>query len=445
MATVPSSDGVAQPRPRGAAVFLRAACLLSCTAFIVHAAIWAPRLTNGFAMYYTYARLALEGNTLAGAYGEEYFNAKVREFGFDLRDEPNNIPTAALPYLPVAWLPPSAAKIAWTALSLLLFAWSLKILFALSRLRAGDTLGLLLLTLLFLWHPAWEALALGQVYVLLLVVFILFIRHLSGKKGALSGVFLALAALFKGYGGVPAVLLGMRRKWNVIGVSAALAAGMVLVTMPVLGVESWRAFYDNVLRSLGSRPEDAHVTYQTLNGFVRHLLTYDAVWLRHPLADAAPWVVTMISYGVNSALILGTVIAFRNAGEREDLLAYGAAIAAGVMTAPLAEEYHYVLFLPLLFGLVAQCAGWRERGGTPGLPEALGVLAALAMAAPSATHALQDSAFPLVLLAYGKLAAGLAMLAAGVLALMRDRREVHPGIHPDRQKKSPLPKAQGAH
>ncbi|HTY58868.1 MAG TPA: hypothetical protein VMF59_08615, partial [Bacteroidota bacterium] len=86
-----------------------AACSIAFLGFAHHAIFWAPRLTYGFAMYYTYARLALAGETLDRAYDDAYFQGKLREFGFDLRDEPNNPPTASLALMPLAWLPPVTA------------------------------------------------------------------------------------------------------------------------------------------------------------------------------------------------------------------------------------------------------------------------------------------------------------------------------------------------
>ena len=413
-----ASGGEPRTRRGGLVALLRIACIISCIAFLVHAVTWAPRLTYGFAMYYTYARLVLTGETLAGVYGEEYFNAKVHEYGFDLRDEPNNLPTAALAYIPVAWPGPAAGKVLWTIASVAFFAWALMLLFRLSGIPPGGVPGLVLLTLVLLWHPGWQAVALGQVYILLLLVFLLFIRWLP-RSDALSGLFLGSAAIMKGYGAVPAVLLAVKGRWIVIGVSAVAALGVALATLPWLGAESWKAFFGFVLTSLGSRSQDANVAYQTVNGFVRHLFTYDTAWLPHPLVVAPPWIIAVISIGANLLLILAAVLAFRKAGEGEQLLAYGGAIAAGVMTAPLAEEYHYVLLLPLLFGLAGKCAAWRMRGGRPGLPEALGAAGALVAAAPSATHALQDASYPLVLLAYGKLGAGLALLGAAAFSIRR--------------------------
>ena len=406
----------------------RAACVCSFLAFAYHAVVWTPRLTYGFAMYYTYARLVLEGETLRGAYDEEHFNAKVREFGFHVRDEPNNLPTAALAYIPVAWAGPTAAKVLWTGVSLALYGWSLALLFSLSRIPAGNLPGLMLLTLAFLWHPAWQTIALGQVYMLVLLLFLLFIRQLSRTRDRAAGMFLALVAIVKGYGAVPGILLAVKGKWKIIGISAGTAVVVVLATLPMLGADSWGEFYGSVLTPLGSRPQDANATYQTLNGFLRHLFTFDPLWLAHPLVAAAPWVATTVSYAVSLVLVIAALLVFGNAGEGEHLLAYGGAIAAGVFTAPLAEEYHYVLLLPLLFGLAARCLAWRVEGGKAGLPEWLGAAAALGAAAPTLAHTFQDAAYPLVLLAYIKLAAGLSMLGAAALAIRRGRHVPPPAI-----------------
>jgi len=403
--------------PGGTRLIPRAACLVACVAFSLHFFLWAPRLTYGFAMYYTFARLALQGESLDRAYDDAYFQAKLREFGFDLRDEPNNIPTAGLAFMPVAWLPPTAARIAWSCISLASLAYALVLLFGISGIRAAGNTGMWLLTLVFLWKPAYDTVAFGQVYFLLLLLFALSMKGLMRDRVAGTSVPLSLAFLVKGYGIVPALLLALRRRWKEFGLAVAVTAGIIVATLPLFGIQAWSGFLSTVLPSLGNSPSSAHVAYQTINGFLRHFFTFDPVWAPHPLIVLPGAAVTVLSYGISTAAVILVLFRSRLGRGPDTFLSFGTALAAGVVTAPMAEEYHFVLFIPLIFALAAgfetpgRAGEWKTYGTL------MAALAVLLMAAPLHYKGLQDSPFPVGLLAYPKLYSGLALLiySCGVL------------------------------
>jgi len=388
----------------------RLACLMAGLAFTIHAYLWVPRLTYGFAMYYTYARLALEGDSLDRVYDDVYFNAKVHEFGFDLNDEPNNAPTAALAYLPVAWMQPVWARIVWSLVSISALVYALKILFEISGIRPAGNTGLWLLTLMLVWKPSYDNVAFGQVYFVLLLLFALAMRGFMRWHVAGTALPLALTVLLKGYGGVPLILMALRRRWKESFLVLSLILIVIIATLPLLGMHSWTAFVVNVLPSLGAMPSHGHVAYQTINGLLRHLFTFDAHWLPHPAVVLPGAAVAIVSYAASIALILFVLMRSRLETPPERLLSLSAALAAGVVTAPLAEEYHFVLFIPLIFALAAR---FHEQGPSGLWKESGSVVAAIAvllLASPLSYKALQYSTFPLVLLAYPKLYAGLAIL-----------------------------------
>jgi hypothetical protein len=361
-------------------------------------------------MYYAYARLTLEGEKLDRIYDETYFNAKIREFGFDLQDRANNAPSAGLAYLPVAWLSPPGAKIAWCLLSLAALGYALKVLFDVCAIRPAGPAGLWLLTLVFAWRPLYDTLAYGQVYIVMLLLFALSMKGVLRENTAGTAAPLALAIVLKGYGGVPVLLLALRRRWKEIALAVLIAGSVILATLPLLGPASWWTFAGVVLPSIGSNPSDGHVAYQTVNGFIRHLCMYDPLWLPHPVFPMLPFVVALLSYG-GSVGVAGFVLyrsPWRSPAER--VRSYAAAIGAGVVTAPLAEEYHFVLFIPLVFVLASD---FTTEGGArewKGAAARFAALAVLVMAAPLNYKSLQFASFPAVLLAYPKLYAGLVLL-----------------------------------
>jgi len=361
-------------------------------------------------MYYTYARLAGHGFSPDSVYNGAFFNAKLREFGFDLRDEPNNAPTAGLVYIPVAWLDPVPAKIAWSVLSLAAFAFALKLLFDLSGVRPAGIAGLLMLTLVFLWRPAYDNVAFGQVYFVLLLLFALSMKGAGTGGKALTAIPLASAILVKGYGVIPAILLPLERRWKESFLVVAIVVLIVIATLPLVGTASWGVLLSKVLPSLGSLPSDGNVAYQTINGFLRHFFTFDPQWLPHPLIVLPDPSVRALGYGIGLCLVCLVLLRARFESSQDRFLSFSAALAAGVVTAPIAEEYHFVLFLPLVFALCSRVSApgfpWRENVTVT----VILALALLLMAAPLHYKVLQDSPFPVSLLSYPRLYAGLAML-----------------------------------
>ena len=88
-----------------------------------------PKLTYGFAAYYTSSRMMVECADYSKSYIFEYFNSKIKEFGFgDVQDMPNNLPTTSFVILPLAWMSTEHAKIVWGMFSVLLFILSVLVL-----------------------------------------------------------------------------------------------------------------------------------------------------------------------------------------------------------------------------------------------------------------------------------------------------------------------------
>ncbi|MBI3195487.1 MAG: DUF2029 domain-containing protein [Ignavibacteriae bacterium] len=148
-------------------VFVLTACM-----FLAYSVKWMTRPTHGFAAYYTSSRMLLEGEDFRLLYNYQTFNNKIHSYGMkEVLDAPNNLPTNALAFLSVAWLPPREAKIAWTIISLILFVLSMFILFRVYDISLREDVGVTLLSVIFLWRPIYDAIAQGQLYFLLLFLF----------------------------------------------------------------------------------------------------------------------------------------------------------------------------------------------------------------------------------------------------------------------------------
>lgn len=404
-----------------------------CSAALVYGSYvfrWIDTPTHGFAMYYTFARMLLEGEDFSQVYEYDHFNSKVHSYGMpDVLDMPNNPPTNALAMVPVAWLEPATAKIAWTLLSLALFLWSIALLFKLFELRLTSTAGLVVIVLVFLWRPAYDAIALGQLYMLLLFLFTLSVFGVSRSRPTLAGLPVAFCMLVKGYGLSALMWMGMKRQWPTgLLVLGGILFG-ILVTLPTIGVSTWQTFYDDVLSTLGVLPTDGHVAFQTINGLLLHVFRYDPTYLPHPLVVLPTILVRLISYALNLTVLFIIVRRGQLDHPEERTLSYAAALAAGVVTAPLAEEYHFVLFLPLIIGMTAAIARQHAATGYFRKTDWVVLASVVVMALPWKYKTLNDATFPLFLLAYPKLYAGLSILACYVWRSNAQRSVEPPLLH----------------
>ena len=388
--------------------FLRFACASSAGILMLYAVEWMPRVTHGFAMYYTYSRTVLQGDPLAPLYDVDVFNMKMRSYGItNVVDMPNNPPTTALATLPVAWLSPENAKRVWTILLLLAFGASMALLFRTFGLSLRTNFGLGLFALTLVWRPLYENIAFGQMYVILLFGFSVSIWGLKRDVSFLTATPVSTTLLLKGYGPLILLWFAATKRWRELISAAAIVLVVVAITIPLLGASSWKVYFSEVVSSLGLLPVHAHVAYQTVNGLLFHLFTYDSRWLPFPILDLPTNAVRIISYTLNAAIVLATLARARMASAP---LTFAAMVAASVVTAPLAEEHHYVVFLPLVIGLSEMLHRRYSITRRFGATETLFIISVLIIAIPLPFESLQFAAAPLVLLGYPKLYAGLALL-----------------------------------
>ena len=160
---------------------------------------------------------------------------------------------------------------------------------------------------------------------------------------------------------------------------------------------------------MGQLPQMGHVAYQTINSLLLHLFVFDQKWLPHPFLILPNNFVFILSICI-SLLFIFYVLFEKNVDKELLPLSFSAAIAAGVVTAPVAEEYHYLLFLPLVIGMSRILFEQFKEKRKFSVTEFFFTLAVLIMIIPLNYKALQFSSAPLYLLAYPKLYAGIILL-----------------------------------
>jgi hypothetical protein len=332
--------------------------------FTVSAAV---RPSNGFAAYYTASRLVKEGVDVSRFYDDAWFRAEIAEYGPDVNDIYNlNPPTTALLLLPLAGLDYTAARIAWTFFNLMCLTGAVGWLMQQTGFRGLWIPGFIAFALLY--QPVYANFSQGQAYVLMLVLLAMAWHGYRHRRAWVLGIALGLMLVLKTAGVLLWLLLLVQGRWRALAWGAASALIVGLVTLPGLGLNAWRTYF-HLLPGLSARPELAVTAYQTLPGFVRHLLVFDERWNPAPLFHApalANWLV-----GLGFVVMAGLSTYRAHITDRADLI-FAAFASANVILSPVSLDYHYAL---LLVPIVILMAWVREQAvAWPGIVLAAAML-----------------------------------------------------------------------
>lgn len=300
-------------------------------------------VTHGFPVYYVSARLIVEGRWGPHVYDDAWFNDEVMALTDGRVGEifGANPPNASLLLLPLAGLDMAGARVAWLWLNLALLPAALGLIIA----ALGRTTSLVfsagVLALAMVYAPLRENFRLGQAYVFLLLLLALAFWSLSRQRWALSGLALGTAAATK-LSGLPLwLMLAVRGHWREIGFGALIGLGFVLTSIAVAGWWVWARYLSILPTFLAGTDYLSVLAFQTTPSFFQHLFVMDAHWNPHPVWHQ-PWLAIVLSVGVSGTALALTLWRGRRA---EADLAFAAAATLGVVSLPLAEEYHYTLLL----------------------------------------------------------------------------------------------------
>ena len=399
-------------------LILRICLVAALVIFSLYSILKIPKLTYGFAAYYTSARMVLEGEQLAKQYDFDYFNSKIKEYGFNnIQDMPNNLPSNAFVMLPIAWMEPGAAKIVWGILSILFFGASVLLLLRSFDIKPSSVQGLIFMIFPLLFYPIYHNIALGQIYIALLFLFSLSVYFIKQNRYGASSIFPALTVVFKGYGFLLPVWFLVRKKSKAFFICAGAVVLMILISVPVLGFESWRVFAGVIKPYLLQNDASSMTVYQTVSGFLKHMFVLDAKWNPFPITDLPHDTVFIFSALINLCIIYFFFKCAYKANDDTDsvLISYALILGVSVITAPLAEDYHYVLFLPLILGLGKNLFDVSINKLT--IPKIIFISAIVLLALPLDLRFFYLEKPPFVLLAYFRLYAGIALLILGALQL----------------------------
>ena len=365
--------------------------MFSVLLFLGYSVSKSQKVTHGFTSYYTFSRILLEGGEISKAYDSTYFYQKIKDYGIEnVYDSPNNLPSSAFLMLPAALLSPGPAKILWTVLSVIFIFISVFMLLKSFDIPVNSITGLMTVSMTFLFYPLYYNVSLGQAYIFILLLLSLSIYGFKKNNLWLAAIPLSLVIILKGYGIIPLIFLAAFKKWRELFTALAISALLVLLTLPVLHIESWQVYYDKVFISLGRDSYASYTAYQTLNSLLRHIFN----------AGIVNYI--FFAFGL---VIIALVILKKN--NNDFIIYYAIAIALNMILAPLAEEYHYVLFLPLIFVLAKLLYGNYKDLKTVTV---FFIISVILLAVPIEYRSFNSSPFPVFLLGYPKLYAGIILI-----------------------------------
>jgi hypothetical protein len=235
-----------------------------------------------------------------------YTISSAADFGRDNTLLPFVYPPPTIPlFAALAAMPAAAAKAVWLAVCV-----------------GASVAGLRLLGVRWLWVPvllAWPPFVQG-IYVgnVVIPTFLFFVA------APLAGWLLALGPAFKIQLGVPGLWLVRERRWRDLAIALAVGAALILVTLPLVGADSWRQWFSQL------------ADFSNLTGQERSLMGY----------SLQRWLGPVVMFGLGAAAAL---IALTR--RRGDSLA-GLGVAS-LVASPTMYTHGAMMGLPALLRLRA--------------------------------------------------------------------------------------------
>ena len=333
-------------------VWIAARVLWLGAAIYFASVIFAPsatRLTHGFISYFTAAQLAREGQAGPQMYDPAWFRPQtLRVSNGDANDILNaNPPAIVLLFLPLTVFPVHTARLVWTILNVFLLGGAFVLLTRATGI--STTRAFFFSALVLCAAPLFENFRLGQVYVGLLFLFSLALFFYERTKKIPSGTGLGIAWILKTSGALVWILFVARREWRVLlGGAVAITLG-VIVSLPFVGIETWRVYVTQAFPAFLDSAEHTITAYQTMDGFLQHFLRYDS-----QLNPAPLWNVPTLARFLYIAFgIVAVGVSLFRTRAQSFRIAFAIFLTLSVIFSPVAEEYHFVLLILPMFVFAA--------------------------------------------------------------------------------------------
>lgn len=371
--------------------------------------IKSPVLTHGFASYYTSARMLLEGDDISRAYDTAYYYSKMQQYGFGNVKDLSNLPTGSFIMLPLAGFEPVTAKIIWNVLGLIFLLTSVLLLFRTFNISSYSNQGLLLILITLLFYPFYYNIAFGQAYALLLLLASVSVYGFKKDKALLTAFPIALIIILKGYGFYPLAALLLMRRPQTFLYTFVLSAVILLITLPLFGLTAWQLYYSGFYSVVAYGAHSSNAAYQTLGSLLGHLLSYNSPTNTNALLSIPK---IYVYYFTQIAGLFILFLLSKKFNRDNYLMFFVMSFALNVIFSPAAEDYHSLFYLPLIIlsgSILFKDINFRSA------QVYVFAFALLLLMLPLPFRQLQDSSFPLYILAYPRLYGAVIMI---VLALI---------------------------
>lgn len=259
-------------------------------------------------------------------------------------------PPAIVPFVALSHLPLGVAFLIFTIASYLalLGATWLWLNYLRQRGRVIDATTMLAVTVIALaLGPSYMNAIFGQVNAFVLECGVVFIT-LAAARPIEAGASLAAGAWLKIY---PAMLVAAapwdRRVWKAAASAVAAAIVIVIVALPIVPFDSYRAFLD-VLAARGDKTA-LHIANQSLMGFLQRFSVAPEMFLHWTGREAVA-----VSAGVRAlnwifgAVVIALLWTRAKSSDHAAVHSAAALVALAAVIAPLGWGHTYVLALPLV-------------------------------------------------------------------------------------------------
>lgn len=363
-----------------------------------------PVLTHGFASYYTSAKMLTDGSDMTRAYDTTYYFAKMQSYGFGSVKDLANLPTGSFILLPLAGLEPVTAKIAWNVLGIIFLFISILLLLRTFDIQLYSIQGLCLILLTLLFYPFYYNIAFGQAYSLLLLLASVSVYGFKKDSAWLIAIPIALIIILKGYGFYPLAALLFMKRPRVFFLTIGLTLAIFLLTLPMFGLSAWQMYYAKFYSVVAYGEHSSNVAYQTVGSLLGHFFSFNSTVNTNALLSIPKIYVYYFTQ------LTGLVILFllsKRFSRDNYLIFFVMSFALNVIFSPAAEDYHSLFYLPIIIlsgSILFKDINLRS-------PQIyVFAIAVLLLMLPLPFRQLQDSAFPLYILAYPRLYGALIMI-----------------------------------
>lgn len=356
-----------------------------------------PVLTHGFASYYTSAEMLTDGSDMTRSYDTTYYFAKMQGYGFGNVKDLSNLPTGSFIMLPLAGFEPVKAKIIWNALGIIFLFASILLLFRTFDIQLYSNQGFILILITLLFYPFYYNIAFGQAYALLLLLASVSVYGFKKDSAWLTAIPIAIIIILKGYGFYPLAALLLIRKPRVFLYTFGLTAAIFLVTLPLFGISAWQMYYIKFYSVVAYGEHSSNVAYQTMGSLLGHLFSYNSTVNTNALLSIPK---LYIYYFTQLSGLVILYLFSKKFSKDNYLIFFVMSFVLNVIFSPAAEDYHSLYYLPLIFltgSILFKNVNFRS-------PQIYVFAAALLLLMlPLPFRQLEDSAFPLYVLAYPRL------------------------------------------